>query len=360
MDSLTLANELRRFFKENRLRIALVTLFMIIAVTCLTLLASRLPNFDSGQDTNGNSEIGTPAIFQFYVQTEDGNSFGNSSIVEEFFLKPEVITEIENKTGVSINSMLEEQQLSGFQKTQTDRGILGVMRDGSSHVFTANASIGTEEENLAVMQAYFDYLNSGNIPVLENKEVYILKEPTNLKFLMNGSQEIEFSEQVTETTATKKLILAIAVGMFGGLVAGVVVSFIYQLLRKVITYAFSFGWSEQDIYQSISKDDAQAVQQTVLHPFTEMKVILVQHQDAMKLNEIKPHEKVNFVSKTNQLKLGVMNILTVNDLSELDPLLHIEECIIFVESGKTEKKWYEKQRMQLKNYNTRIKIIQFV
>ena len=226
MDSLTLANELRRFFKENRVMIALVTLLTVIAVIGLTFLATRLPNSDSGKDITSNTEIGTPAIFQFYVQTEDGNSFGNSAVVEEFFLQTEIVAEIEKKTGVSIAPLLEEQRLSGFKKTQTDRGILGVMRDGSSHVFTANASLGTEKENLAVMKAYFEYLNSGEIPVLDNKDVYILKEPTNLQFLMNVNEEIEFSEQVNGTVNTKNFILAGVVGLFGGIIAGVVAAFI--------------------------------------------------------------------------------------------------------------------------------------
>lgn len=360
MDSLTLANELRRFFKENRVMIALVTLLTVIAVIGLTFLATRLPNSDSGKDITSNTEIGTPAIFQFYVQTEDGNSFGNSAVVEEFFLQTEIVAEIEKKTGVSIAPLLEEQRLSGFKKTQTDRGILGVMRDGSSHVFTANASLGTEKENLAVMKAYFEYLNSGEIPVLDNKDVYILKEPTNLQFLMNVNEEIEFSEQVNGTVNTKNFILAGVVGLFGGIIAGVVAAFIYQLLRKVITYAFTFSWNEIDIYQRLSRNELHTIQQTVLHPFTETKVILTQHQDALTIAEITSHKRVNLVSETNPLKLGVMNILTVNDLSELDPLLDISECIIFVESGKTEKRWYEKQRMQLKNYNARVKIVQFV
>lgn len=360
MDSLTLANELKRFFKENRLIITLIALITMITVIGSVFFAARFTNLDTSQDTVNNKELSTPAIFQFYVQTEDGNSFNNSAVVEEFFLQPELVLEIEKKTGVSIAPLLDEQRLSGFQKTQTDRGVLGVMRDGSSHVFTASASLGTEEENLAVMEAYFDYLNNGNIPVLDNKDVYILKEPTNLQFLMNGNEEIEFSEEATETLQTKSLILAGAVGLFGGLVAGVLVTFVYQLLRKVITYAFSFEWDENDTYQRLSKNDIHAVKQTILHPFTETKILLMQHQDVVNISEEISHDKVNFISNLNQLQLGVMNILTINDLSELDPFLPVGECIIFVESGKTEKEWYEKQRMQLKNYDSRIKIVQFV
>lgn len=358
MDSLTLANELKRFFKENRLIIAITTLLTIAAVIGLGFFASQSSLQEPGKDAD--KQVGMPAIFQFYVQTEDGNSFGNSAVVEEFFLQSEVVAEIEAKTGVSITPALKEQRLEGFVKTQTDRGVLGVMRDGSSHVFTANATLGTKEENLAVMEAYFDYLNSGEIPVLTDKDVYILKEPTNMQFLMNDNEEFELSEETNPTFNAKRAILAGVVGLFGGVIAGILLALLYQLFRKVITYAFSFGWDETDIYQRLSKDDTRAVQQTVLQPFAETKVIVTQFPEAVKLSETATHEKVNLVSEKQPLQLGAMNILTVSDLAELDPLLPVDECIIYVESGKTEKRWYEKQRMQLKNYDTRVKVIQFV
>lgn len=55
-----------------------------------------------------------------------------------------------------------------------------------------------------------------------------------------------------------------------------------------------------------------------------------------------------------------MNVIVLRDLSELDPMLAMEECILVVNSGHTEKKWYARQRELLKNYDTQIKVIQLI
>lgn len=363
MESLTLARELKRFIKENKIIIMIIT-FVILALTVgLTLLSPKIQN-SLGRPMENPAEEDIPAIFQFYVQYENGESFHNSAIVEEFFFQADVVAQIEAETGVAIQEALDEQWESGFVKTQDDRGVLGVARNGTSLVFTANATLASSEENLAVMQAYFDYLQSGNIPVLEGKDVFILREPENMDYLRAGS--IELNEEAPTSNTAFDILLMGGVGLFGGLLAGIMLALFYQLFRKVITYAFSFGWNEEDIYQSYSMTEQsdreqKALQQAVLHPYMEMKVLLAQDElnEEMK-NQIFQDKRVNLITDLTAARTDQMNVIVLRDLSELDPMLAMEECILVVNSGHTEKKWYARQRELLKNYDTQIKVIQLI
>lgn len=365
MDSLTLAQELKRFLKENKKSILIITLIIMVMMIGVSIFSGKIQDRLNTQKEK-DIELVSPAVFQFYVQNADGNSFHNSAVVEAFFLQPEVVDLIEKNTGVEIQEVLDEQQESGFIKTQTDRGVLGVARDGSSHVFTVNADLGTSEENLAVMGAYFDYLLSGEVAVLSDKEVFILQKPVLLDELPGSEENISVNKEVDTSFSAKNVLVSAGIGLFGGLIAGLFLTLIYQLFRKAITYAFSFSWSEDDIYQiySLSNTELEAsstFKQTLLHPFTDVKVILTQTKiDDSFISQFAISDKINIINSLSDLKKEHMNLIMLTDLTQIDPLLSINECIVLVKSGETDKRWYSRQRELLKNYDTQIKVIQLI
>ena len=360
MDSLTLSKELKRFLKENKKMIGIVTTVITMIMILVSIFSSQIQSGLNNTDVN-NSEPESSAVFQFYVQNVDGNAFQNSAAIEAFFLQADRIASIEEQTGVDIQTVLDEQEANGFIKTQADRGVIGIARDGSSQVFTANVTVGTAEENLIVLQEFYDYLLSGEIGVLNNKEVFILQTPILLEDTLNNVD----SEIVTEKSGInlKALIMSIMIGLFGGGIAGIFISLIAQLVKPVITYAFSFGWHEEDIFQIYNENELpkDMFQQAVLHPYKNVKVIVSQGEEHTDIsNGLREYTNVNIINATDELNKNGMNIIILKDLSDINPLIKIDECIILVASYRTDKKWYTRQREILRNYNSQVKVIQLV
>lgn len=347
MDSATLISELARFFRENRKKIMLITLLTAVAVVLYSMVSSDIRNLLGEQTETENKSLEQPAVFDFYVLNEDGTTYENSALLEEHFLLDSVITEIEAQTGVSIKEPLLEQEKSGFQKTQYDRGILGISRNGASHVFTATTSVGTSEENLTVMEAYFDYLLTADIPAIEGKVLTVLKEPRNMQFSIGSEGEIV--EVVDEGVNLVDVLLYGVVGVFAGLILGFFSILIFQLMRDVITYAFSFAWEEEDIYLKVSKSESndalnkRDMKNLIQHPINSSKLILSQNELDIVANYGKGE-----------------NVITAKDLSDLNPKNEFTECIIILDSNETEKQWYRRQRKLLRNYDARLKIVHFV
>lgn len=366
MDSATLISELKRFVKDNRKAMALLTIIVLAAFLGVSVFSASIKEKLETPSLLENT-VESPAIFQFYVLNEDGTTYENSALLEEYFLLDGIVNEVEKETGVPLKEKLEEQEKSGFIKTQYDRGIVGISRNGSSNVFTANAKVGTAEENLAVMEAYFDYLTSETMPVLQGKQLNILRDPENKDYSLGNEGEIVGVDGDAGVLTPKKLLLLGIVGLFGGFIFAFFVCLIYQMLKKVITYSFSFSWEEQDtfLYYSKKKKDEKDNQnywrQLILHPASDLKVILSEQElEQPYVDALADTKKVAFLKKSEELQEGKNNVLLVNDILQMDPLLDVKECIIVVESGKTHKEWYRRQKEQLKNYQSRIKIIQVI
>ena len=142
MSLTTVLNELWRFIKDKKLKILigaiLVSVLSVIGGNVIQRVIDQPTEEEQISTNNGAGPTPTmaedlqesreylsdiyehePANFEIFAQLEDGDIFINSFIFDEYFSLPEVVEEIENKTGVAYSDTLEhEKKLERFKTSR--------------------------------------------------------------------------------------------------------------------------------------------------------------------------------------------------------------------------------------------------
>lgn len=354
MNSYILIRDFKRLFKKNKKEIYGLTILISILIFGLLFLSSRR-EISSNQEDISNEEIEDvneenypPAIFRLYVEHEDGTIYINSMLIEEYFITPEVVLEAEQATNVDITNKLERERESSFEKTQDDRGVLGVSRNTSNHIFTFATSVGTVEENLLVAEFYYNYLNE--LEVLENKLVYIVSEPE----IFDVEKHADTGIQITETTAENNLIIE-SIKMFITIILcltiGLLLSILYFIVKsffaKTINYSFNYKVSDLDEVYLIDSENSVLLNRyinSIGYPI----IILTEDNISNKLNDLK-----NYINnqESNQ-------VIVSSTVDSIDPKIPIKNPIVIIDTFKTSKTWYREIHKTFTNYNTSITIFQ--
>lgn len=330
MNNQIMISELSNFFKKFRKSLVLLTILFTVIIFGGSIGLSYLNSSNTDEELPiSDTKESNPGIFRMYVEQEDGTIYINSMIIEEYMLLPDVLEKAEKETGVEITDVLLEEVRNDFQKTQYDRGALGLSRNGSTHIFTFIANVGTEEENLKVSEFFYDYILSGEINMLDNKLVYIVSEPEIYDSESFAASDIEAIPEFSgeESFNLKNLVLTLVGSVIAAVMLAILITIAKIFSSKKITYAFSYSVADRD-------------RLILLNDNTEKNLMRMLHNEKNPVILLSEFE----IEETLKNKIdNVTKAIYINDLNELDTDVEITTPYIFVEREKTTKKWYKKQ-----------------
>lgn len=339
MSSRVFFREFGRFLKENRM---IYFAFAVVGIALFGIIQFvETINIDKEAESIHIQENARMATFVFYVENTDQGVYTNSNFLDSVFLSSEFINGAERNTDIEISELIEKQLESGFVPTLLDRGYIGVGRNVHNETMQFQVKLGTEEENLAVANYYFDLLVNDEIPFLQNKTIYIVNEP----YLVELSEEnISASNQTSSDSSLPILILKGIIFAGGSLIVGILSMFLYHFFTNKINYAFSYEFDVSDTFFVIRKNNAE-FESTIANPNYGKKLVLSQENfsDQVKLNMTGGKAENYYFS--NQLILE-------------NPAEEFNEIVFIIVENQTDKEWYYKQREVLKNFSNPVKIIQ--
>lgn len=368
MSLLTIIAELWRFIKDNILKILIgAVVVMALTIGARVLLTNYIENSameTATTETGANADVKPeeieasykhlmevydqePAEFSFVGINEEGLTLANSFIIDEFLTRPDVLAEIEQASGVDIAPTLEAESNVGLQKSKNFRGGIASVRNQSTEEITIRVLVGqTPEENLAVAEAIYEYIQEDKVPFLSNYDLVILTEPDiGEDLILEENPMVPTTNVLAELApqgSNSQLIFYAVIGLILGFILSTVILFITHFFSKKIVYAYDYNWDLEDYQTIVSADNVniEALNNWLIIPKEKRRIALAQYTDSTIIQDF----STKYLPVATQL----------NGADDTP-----EEIIIFIESGKTDKEWYQVQFDLSKLYESRVKIIHF-
>ncbi|SFC11194.1 hypothetical protein SAMN04488102_10389 [Alkalibacterium subtropicum] len=344
--------EIKRFIKRN---VKKVIVLSVVIGLIYTLAANMLMGQNGMYETDDTLEVTEELAeyysgFQVYIEYDDGRSFANTTLLEEYILQPELIEEAEASTGVEILSRIEQLEATGFEKSGDDRGVLGVIRGTYSDIFTVLVNVGTDSENVAVAEFYLDELTTEDVSFLESKELHVWSEPQVLSDAEDAVPESgDLGNDVGDTTVVDYMI-DWAIGTVFGFIISTLVLIFWSLLRDRDLYAFTYNRGSDDVFllYDADKNNADEVAQLIVYPLNYNKIVIHHSRlpDAL---------KDALEKKSESLPQSVDYVPKMADASVKSDRT---EVVIMIDSLNDSKKWYRKQRLLADTYQLPVKVVQ--
>lgn len=362
MDQLPTLKDVVSFIKDNWKIIALTTIAGVIlygiGVAYTNYSNEKATSEEAVQGESNNSgnlvlnqkerdDLQKKRVsFDFYVENEDGTPFVNYNLLKELLTTDDVSKLIEDKTEIAIEP--------------TPKQAINVTLDSTSNILEVSVGTGSFKSNKLISNALYDAMKNGDIQFFNNKHIYISTPPYKNE---NSIAENEGTITVDSMgISSKKLVIYGALAIIISMIVGVIIAVIHSMTRKEISDTFTYGYKEDDILLNFTNKKNSSIEEknrlmihAVLHPKKVTKLILSE----LALNEQIKNELENQLNVSSQeLDVQPTNIVIAQDLSEVNPLIQIDEVNILLNNKETTKNWYKNQRNQLKNYNAPVKVIQ--
>ncbi|WP_161878216.1 hypothetical protein [Alkalibacterium sp. MB6] len=282
---------------------------------------------------------GVPSNFDLFIEQDNLGTFTNSYLIEILATQPEVVSSMEQETGIVIQDVLDEFS-ENFDPVYTNEDPINIERNTSTNVMTVTIGVGTSEENQELAEAYYSWVSESEHPFFDDKNVYLLSEPEATE------EEPVFVNGEGPTASIVSVILMAGIGLVFGIVAAIAIAILKALLHDKILYSFTYGWKSDDIYMRELNQAGDKVAYDILSGHADKVVILTEHP----LSE----ELVNALTKMGQHQFSIHSNVTSIPIDE-----RFEECSIIIQRKLTSKDWYASQRKNLKLYpSARTKIIE--
>ncbi|MDE1548157.1 hypothetical protein [Jeotgalibaca caeni] len=342
MDSHTLVKEMKRLLRNQKkqfITFTFIFLTLLLLVQFIPLLIRyQAEQSEAQEETTSMSGTEKPAVFEMYIEYNDGGVYTNTLLLEEAIKTDTNIEAIEEATNVEISDLLDVEKETNYPKTARDRGVLGASRNEASNIWVFSSRVGTEEENVRVLQSVYEMIENGEISLLQNKNTYVISEPRILteEELANPEALIEVEGSV-DPFSIRNIAVSFIIAVIGGVAVAFFATLTLTFFSKKIKYAFNYNWNEEDTFVLLNSQDRDAIQHTSVVPASRERVLLAQDADKMK--------------DTSGLRVS-------EHVLQLDNQLEVEEVVLFVQPNITDKTWYNQQRELLKLYHAPIKIIQ--
>lgn len=369
MSLTTILSEIWRFIKDSFIKI-IVGALLISAIAVLgSLFLPNLMGHPSGEvvdeerptqntldeDTEKSREYlkniyeQDPAEFEFYAQLEDGNTFGNSFIFDEYFTSLTIVEEIESETGVEYGKTLSHEDNLGFYKTSQYRGSIAAIRNTSSNVITIRVQAGeSKEDNLKLAEAFANKIFNNEIPFVEDLSVTSISEPKiGEQLVENDLQMVSSLESLGMFAPAKSNSRSILLYGIAGFIMGIFLTttllFVIQMFKSKINYAFQYSWDFDDHHFifTTSKDTDQLTNFLLVPEATNQLLV---YQESNFVDNIITNNKQ--IKHTSALSRGTKNN------TELD------EIVLLIESKVTDKEWYNEQYRLAEMYGSQVTIVQ--
>lgn len=370
MNNLPTFKDVISFIKDN-LKIIISTMIVCILIYALGLGYTLYTNSkvdDLGDISSGiesGSESGSvlspekveklkedSVSFEFYVETKEANQFTNYNLMKQLLIAPSVLGSIEETAGTKI--------------LPAPNFAVHVSLDHSTYILTLSIGTGNYDDNMSIATAYYEGMKDGSIPFFSNnKSIYMITNPTKVsEELLKVDSESTLAEN--EGTSPLTMILLGVVIVIASFILGVVIALVYSMTRKEITDSFSYARSENDVILNFHQlnernqdEKISKISHAILHPEKNVKVLLTESiLDDKIINRLKESIPFNTEPSIKNELAGDADIISVHDITELNPRIKVDEFIFICEVNKTTKNWYHEQRLQLENYDATVKVIQ--
>lgn len=356
--------EVVKFFKNNYLKIILGTLLISVPYIWFnsTTGGSEVNNTQNESETasmvnEGESEVletdANPASFKFFAEHEDGYPFTNNLLLFNYFITPDVMSEAEAATQTNIidimmktnNEIFFSPSDSTLTGDRTKSKVFGLSKSPDTHINELYVNVGNEEDNLALVNYFYEMVMNNEVPILDNKIIYLFQEPRIL--------DIEVREPIEEieVATAEPFGTTVVVGVTLGLVLTIGLLVTISFFSKKLYYLFTYSIRENDSYILMDKkfDFKNDIEFLLASPAQSKNVIITEDINKIRNNEL--NEKVTELIKNNKL-FKVNNIFEINELENIGRLVYI------VEEGITDRSWYNKQRRYDEIYEYPTVIIQ--
>lgn len=355
--------EIKRFLKDQKVFITIGSIIVSILFT-LAMIFIDMNKEETTQEGQEDFEFSPaevmneaqPAYFQFYLESEDGIAYGNSSIFNQYFNLKSIKDDAQQVTKVDIEEVEEELN---SKELNEEISIISITRNDSSYLFTASFNLGNERNNLKIAQYYFDLLLKDEMGLLEDKNTYIFSEPTIAKVSnekLAPTEQLEAGNRLTDNNFVS-YIKNIIVGFVLGIVFTIGLMLLKVIYGKKLSYSFAYDVAESDKFILYDKKlkNKEIVSQFIGAPFGTPKIIVSEYGvDAINLKKIIGNKRVTFNNSEKEKTL----LIEMESLSEIEIARNISEVIIVISPQITTRKWYKTQQQLASINGLMTKIIQ--
>lgn len=348
-------NNFKSFFKYNKMTI----LFFTIIFSIIFLLGSIFLHYNNTEEINNNDvneerleELGKidaedltskelteykellsegAYYFRVYIEHENGGALTAPYLLEEIIQSEDVTNFVEKEAGTKF--------------TIDPKVSVSVIKQNSNVIMEVQVGTGDKVANQKLADAYFKAFQEEITPFLKNKETYVLSDSIQMRENEDSRDVLNNNlSQGSERSWIEYILMAI-MGSFVGIIFGLFISMLIGILGKKVNSLFEYRNDPNDmiIRFTDSNDNQKQLIHSIEYPLNNKKIILSETQLSEEIMD-----QINL--QDNILQIG-------NDVSNLDPALVADEIIILINENITSKKWYHSQRVQLKSYNTNVKII---
>jgi len=350
--------ELIKFLKSNVSKIVIGSIITSIVFGGLSFVfgSTTINDLNNKFETlEIDSEAINPearqANFKFYIEDNENDVFINNLLIGEYFTTPEILEDASNETNTNLKEIVKETDNEAIiaNNQSAPEQIIGVNRNGSTHIHTFYVNIGSESDNLRIANYYYDYLTENNIPFLDDKTIYVFQEPEILEL---DEEEENVRETTNNHSVIYDVILSLIVGALFGIIAVILVLFVLTLFSKKLIYSFSYSTLEEDYFFLIDSQieySKENLEELLSLPPNARKVIINENDNVIQNSEF------------NDIKTNLdntENIEVVNNILEIEAPEEMDRIIYIIKENITSRKWYNNQRKLSKNLGVPVVIIQ--
>lgn len=267
--------------------------------------------------------------FRVYIESVDQSAMSDAGLLKDFLILDDVVEFVESESDTQI---------------EIDRDLAVIVsRRSSQPILSVQIRLGSFEDNMALAEAYMTAFEEEAIPLLNNREVYLLDDEP-------GPHEERMINMIMESLgifSPVSIVVGAVIAFIIGLFIGVVISILKSYKKGKIDELSILSHKDSDTVLPLYrlKDESKTENQVhfaIVHPKELRKVVLSE-------NEVTDNFKEEMIKN---------NVDCLNDVSEIKPGLEYEEVILLVYLDSTSKEWYNSQRIQLENVEAQVKVIQ--
>lgn len=363
--------ELIKFFKNNLFKILIG---MVLIASPYIWLNSRtdledteniddvaiddVAILDENQEISAIETNANPASFSFFAEHVDGYPFSNNAILASYIKTPNILRDVEQETGTQIIDVIQNTDNTIYFKSEdatqmTEMRVLGVSKTPNEHLNELYVNIGNEEDNLKIVNYFYEAIINNEIPLLDDKNVYIFQEPQILEIEANeleANEKLEISEDTAVKTADP-FGTTIIVGGALGLIVILIILIVAAFFSKKLYYLFTYSIRENDSFLLVDNNLEYGEELDFLlnSPTDSENIVITEVEDSIS------NDAIN--SKLNRL-VSSKNITKVNNIFEIKDFTNVGRLIYIIEEGQTKRSWYNKQRRYDDFYNLPTVLVQ--
>jgi|SRR5699024_8219227 len=343
--------EILKFIKNNIMKIVLGTALITVGFVWINNRSTTM-ELDDNSESKGESVVevdSEPATFRFFIENSEGAAFTNNLLIEQYITRSSVLETVSNETNTNLLKLIEEtgnSTLVNYNESGESK-IIGIARDGNSHLLEFYVNIGNETDNLKIANYYFAYITEENIPFIANKSISVFHEPR----IKDLTDEITFDSIDNQGSVVRSITKNIVIGLILGLVVTVSLLLILSFLSQKLVYSFSYSLGEDDFFFLIDKklDYKDELIQILSMPTNSNRVVILENNVDI-LNEELNGLLSSFSGDENFSKYN--NILDVVNPGATDRIIYV------LQENKTSREWYNKQRRLGRAYDIPTIVIQ--